>query len=734
MSFHDLETYSTVPINNGTWAYAEKAEVLLWAYAMEQGPISVWDVASGAPMPADLADMLADPDVRTCWHNGGMFDSVVLKLAMGVDIPLPRLHDTLVQALAHSLPGSLGALCEVLRIDTDKAKDKAGKQLISLFCKPIPFRFRKRADGEPKKEYDQAKAAAAEQWPGRATAATHPREWQQFIEYARLDIAAMREVYYKMPKWNLTPTEVNLWHIDQIINRRGMCMDVALAECAVNAVDEEQAVLRERTVAMTNGEVESATKRDALLLHILAQYGVDLPDLQKATLERRVADPELPEGLRELLRIRLASSTTSTSKYKTLIRSVSSDGRLRGTKQFCGAGRTGRWAGRLFQPDNLPRPNMKQDQIDMGIEALMAGAAPLLFDDVMRLTSNVIRGCIIAPPGKKLVVADLSNIEGRVLAWLAGERWKLKAFYAFDAGTGTDLYKLSYAKSFGVRPEDVSKDQRQVGKVQELALGYEGGVGAFVTFAAAYNIDLAALAETAQRAIPGEVWGRANIMLEWHRSKGRDPAHMLGMADKTWLVCESFKIGWRDAHPNVVALWRDLDASVRAAIAGPGRTIECGPLKVRRDGAWLRIVLPSGRAICYPSPALVPEKKARKLQEWEAGEEVLEDEPTGRTVITYMGINQYSRKWERLSTYGGKLVENVTQAVARDVMAANMPAVEDAMYEMVLSVHDELLTEAPDHENWNCEHLAAIMATVPEWAPGLPLAAAGFEAFRYRKD
>lgn len=588
--------------------------------------------------------------------------------------------------------------------------------------------------GEMPADYKAAKEEAEAGWQGRATRHTHPKEWAEFLRYAGLDIEAMRAAHKKMPMWNYRGAELALWHLDQRINDRGVAVDVELAECAVNAVDEAQAELRERTVAITNGEVESATKRDAMLLHVLTEYGVDLPDMQGSTLERRIADPDLPEGLRELLRIRLQASTTSTSKYKTLIRATSSDGRLRGLLQFCGAGRTGRWAGRLWQPQNLPRPNMKQAAIDQGIEALRLGTAGLLYDDVMGLTSNVIRGCIVAPAGKKLVVADLSNIEGRVLAWLAGEKWKLRAFGEYDAGTGPDLYKMSYGKSFGVKPEDVSKEQRQVGKVQELALGYQGGVGAFLTFAAAYGIDLEALAATAQRAIPGEVWGRANIMLDWHKGKGRDPAHAAGLSEKAWLVCESFKLGWRDAHPNVVALWNDLDAAMRSAITTPGQTFVCGWLKVRRDGAWLRIVLPSGRAICYPSPALVPEKRKNKLQEWDADEAALEEVDTGRTVITYMGVNQYSRKWERITTYGGKAVENACQAVARDVMAANMPAIEDEMYEIVLSVHDELLTETPDHPDWNAEGLSVLMATVPEWAPGLPLAAAGFESYRYKKE
>jgi DNA polymerase len=792
----DDETFSPTPITNGLHRYAEDVEILIRALALDDGPVIVQDCTPGGLMWELRGDDLISPDLAyvrqvdtalrhsdcEVYAHNSQFDRTVERWA-GLRIPLHRwripLHrwrDTMVQALAHSLPGALGDLCEVLKLPTDKAKDKAGKALIQLFCKPVPFKFRKRAEGEKLADYKAAREAAEKTWNGRATRETHPAEWHQFLLYAGRDIEAMRAAHKIMPTWNYRGAELELWHLDQTINDRGVAIDVELAECAVNAVDEAQALLRERTAEITNGEVESATKRDAMLAHVLAEYGVELPDMQMATLERRIADPDLPEGLRELLRIRLQASTTSTSKYKTLIKGTSSDGRLRGLLQFCGAARTGRWAGRLWQPQNLPRPVLKQDEIDAGIDALKAGMANVLYDNVMQLTSSAIRGCIIAPPGKKLVVADLSNIEGRVLAWLAGERWKIKAFGEYDAGTGHDLYALSYAKSFGVTPESVMEDkkaggsQRQVGKVQELALGYEGGVGAFVTFAAAYNIDLEKLAEIGSRAIPGEVWGRANIMYEWHQKQGRHPDAALGLSKKAWLTCESFKLGWRDAHQNVVQLWRDLDAAVRSAITRPGETFIVGVLRVRRDGAWLRIVLPSGRALCYPSPALVPEKKKRKSDEcptcegggivqafgWQgdidpqathpevcytckgSGKIDLGDLDTdvsgGRTVITYMGVNQYSRKWDRLTTYGGKLVENVTQAVARDVMAANMPAIEAEMYEIVLTVHDEIICEAPEHEDWNHEHLAALMATVPPWAAGLPLAAAGFEATRYRKD
>jgi len=691
----DLETYSGTPLNNGTHQYAEHAEVMLFAWAIDDGPIDVWDVTAGGQAPQELIDAINDTDVEV-WAHNSHFDRTVLRHAMPSCYPdLLRWRDTMVQALTHGLPGGLAILCEIFKVPTDKAKDKAGKALIQLFCKPRPKSAKIR----------------------RATRETHPAEWAKFIEYAGLDISAMRAVHRALPKWNYVGAELALWHLDQRINDRGVAIDLGLAESAVRAVDLAQTGLAARTEALTNGEVQAATQRDAMLVHVLGEYGVDLPNMQMATLERRIADPDLPAGLRELLQIRLQASTTSTSKYRTLLRGASADSRLRGLLQFCGASRTRRWAGRLWQPQNLPRPSLPQDLIELGIEALLADCADLLFDNVMQLTSSAIRGCIVAPKGKKLVVADLSNIEGRDQAWLAGEDWKLKAFRDFDAGIGADLYALAYAKSFGVTPESVMADkeaggsQRQVGKVQELALGYEGGVGAFVTFAATYSINLEVLAEQAVKYIPNAIWGQANIMLEWFRKKlKKDPAAALGLSDRAWLVCESFVLSWREAHPNIKSMWKDLDETVRGAIAFPGTTFPCRALKVRCDGKWLRVVLPSGGALCYPSPKIDNEK------------------------ITYMGVNQYSRKWSRIHTYGGKLFENVCQGVARDVMAHNMPTIEAAGYEIVLTVHDEVICEAPDDDDFNSDHLSQLLAANPLWARDMPLAAAGFETYRYKKD
>jgi DNA polymerase len=325
----------------------------------------------------------------------------------------------------------------------------------------------------------------------------------------------------------------------------------------------------------------------------------------------------------------------------------------------------------------------------------------------MEACSSAIRGCVIPTPGKKLVVADLSNIEGRVLAWLAGEEWKLQAFRDFDAGIGFDLYKLAYAKAFGIDPADVDKDMRQIGKTMELALGYAGGCGAFITFSLAFNIDLEKMAEKAIEAIPKKTLDEAASFLEWQLGQGKS---QYGLSDQAFIVCDSFKRLWREAHPNTATYWKELENGCRTAINNPGQTYSCRRHKIRRDGAWLRVMLPSGRYMCYPSPRV---------------------EDDGQ--ITFMGINQYSRKWERLRTYSGKLVENMCQAAARDVLASSMQPIESAGYEIVLTVHDEIISEAPDTDDYTHEHLAELMSAGCDWTEGLPLAAAGFEAKRYRK-
>lgn len=682
--FQDLETFSDVPISSGTHRYAERAEIMVWAYAIDDGPVSVWDLTAGAPMPAGLKEAHARADATHVWHNSS-FDRTVLH-HNGIELPAEKVVDTMVLALAHSLPGSLGKLSEIFKLPQDQAKDKEGRRLINLFCKPMPKNRKIR----------------------RATRETHPDLWQAFLDYARLDIEAMRAIYKKLPKWN---DERELWLLDQKINDRGVAIDMDLVRAAMRAIDTEQARLAEQTKDMTLGMVDSATQRDRMLEHILEAFGVSLEDLRASTVEQMLDDESLSPELRELLRVRLQATTSSTAKYAALERAVSSDGRLRGTLQFCGASRTGRWAGRLFQPQNLKRPDVHAEVIEAGIAALKADEPldELAFGTVMDLTSNAIRGAIIAPPGKKLVVADLSNIEGRVLAWLAGEQWKLEAFAAYDRGEGPDLYKVTAGRILGKPADQVTKlERQQVGKVAELALGYEGGVGAFITFATAYAIDLDQLAGIARETLDASVIDESARAWDWTRQQKRNT---FGLSEETWIGIDGIKRAWRQAHPATTALWRDLADAARDALREPGQIFGCGRhLRVVRTAGWLRVILPSERSLCYPAPAM---------------------DDAGK--LSYMGVNQYSRRWERLSTYGGKLVENATQAVARDVLAAGMQLAETAGFKICLSVHDELITEAVDDAEFQVSTLAAAMSTNPSWSLGLPLSAAGFEAYRYKK-
>jgi DNA polymerase bacteriophage-type len=684
----DTETFSEVPLRDGTHAYAERAEVMLLTWAVDEGPVHCWDRTEFNGLPGELHDAVLKAETFW-WQNGGMFDRPVLKHAMPAlysVMPEHKWRDTMVQAYAHGLPGSMGALSEIFKLG-DAGKDKRGKQLIQLFCKPRP----------------------ANSKVSRYTRLTHPAEWAEFKEYAKQDIVSMRALHAKIPKWNYpnNTEELNLWFLDQRMNMGGLYVDVDLAEKAIEAVAAEQASLAERTHEATDGVVCSATQRDALLNHILAEHGVSLPDMRSDTLERRLNDVELPAPVRELISIRLMASTSSTSKYKRLVRGVGSDGYLRGLTQFCGAARTGRDAHRLFQPGNMMRPTLPQSDIEIGIDSIKAGCADLVTENVMELCANTMRSVIIAPPGQKIVVSDLANIEGRVAAWVAGEAWKLQAFRDYDAGTGPDLYVKAYSEAFRVALDAVDKKLRQIGKVMELMLAYGGGVGAFLTGAATYGINLDDLAASGRDAIPPHIWADAENFWNWCVETKRNT---YGLAHDTFCVCDSIKRLWRLSNPAISGVWGVLESAAQLAIDNPGEEFRAGQwLTFDRKGNWLRIKLPSGRYLNYPSP--------------QAGDS-----------ITYLGQNQYTRKFERLKTYGGKLLENVCQAIARDVLFYHLPALAEARYDVRLRVHDEVLAYAPDGLMYGAKHLSKLISAPHAWAPGLPLAAAGFEGYRYRKD
>lgn len=680
----DLETFSATPIKHGTYKYAQNAEILLFAYARNDEPARVIDLVNQPFMRTTVDQLLGWADVIVA-HNS-MFDRSVLRYNVFSDytVHIDKWQDTMVKALSLSLKGGLGDLCDILQIDAEHAKDKDGNKLVQLFCKPL---------GKNRKL-------------DRATRETHPLEWAKFVEYARLDVEAMRAVYHKLPDWNYKDGELALWHLDQTINDRGVCIDTELVEKALVTIDAEKIRLAKESNRMTSGAVESTTQVDSTIKFMLKQFGIELLDLQKSTVEATLLDGSVPDEAKELLRNRQWSSTTSTAKYTSLSNGVNTDGRLRGTLQFNGASRTGRWSGRTFQPQNLPRPALDNETIEHGIDLLKLGGADLLAENLMELCSSAIRGCIVAPQYKKLVVTDLSNIEGRVQAWLADEKWKLKAFGEYDNGTGHDLYKLAYAKSFGIKPQDVDKSQRQIGKVMELALGYQGGVGAFVAMALVYGIDLDELGNIVYPTLPAHILEKSQKTYGWVcKNKG-----VPDMCKKTWLAIDGLKRMWREAHSHITQLWYDIDIAVRDAISNPSVVYRAGKLAIRRDGMWLRIRLPSGRYLCYPNP-------------------VIKD-----NTIYYKGVNQFTRKWTAISSYGGKFFENIAQAMARDVLATNMPLIEKQGYQIVLTVHDEVICEAPNTADFNADHLSQLLSTVPPWANGLPLSSGGFESLRYKKD
>lgn len=681
----DTETFSDIDLRKaGSYRYSEAVEMLLVPWAWNDEPVTVEDVSGPGEWEAfrpTLQAMIDEADEVVIQNS--MFDRIQLR-ACSIVLPVEKIVDTMVLAFQHSLPGSLDQLCDVLQVPTDLAKIKDGKKLIQLFCKPRPKNVKLR----------------------RATRDTHAEEWQRFVEYAGLDVVSMREVRRRIPRWNDTDSERRLWQYDQISNDFGVAYDADLARAALRAFQRANGALAATTSRLTDGAVTSTTQRDRLITHLADAHGFETADLTKGTVNTHLGQEDLDPQVRELLEIRQQAAATSPAKYTSGLAAVCHDGRIRGTNQFCGAARTGRSSGRLVQLQNLPRPNLKNERIELGIEAMKLGCEHLLFDNVSELCVNAVRGALVAPSGKKLAIADLSNIEGRVCAWLAGEDWKIDAFKAFDAGVGSDLYKIAYGRSFDKQPDDVTKDERQVGKVMELALQFQGSIGAFSTMGAIYGVSLP-----------------EDVVLDIVRA-------------------------WRKAHPRICSLWWDTEKAARMAIKHPGEsyTVRMLTLDTREDEfgvLWLRMRLPSGRYLCYPRPEITAEYCPTCFGEgtlkWEGrdlpchGCGGSKKNPKGGQ-ITYEGVNQYTKKWQRLDTYGGKFIENATQATARDVFMSGLRRAMENGYQVVMQVHDELVCEVPDEPAYTHQALASMMATNPGWSVGLPLAAAGFETYRYRKD
>lgn len=756
--FLDTETFSGVDLKKvGAYAYAEHptTEIMICTYAIDEGRVQTWDCTESPTMPRELRKALrrvSRKKAKIVMANGLLFDRLVIREKWGIDLPVSQIEDTMIMAYRHALPGSLDMQCQVLGVDADHAKDKAGKALIKRFCKPTPKTYKIR----------------------RYTRETHPEEWAKFLRYAALDIIAMREVYWRIPDWGNTPKEDEILLIDQLINDRGFYVDVDLANAAIKAVQAHKEELKEEAWERFGGKL---TGNDFLPILRDIAPAFTIHNAQKSTLNDLLEDPDFPDEGKALIEMRLGASSTASTKYNPLVNGLSADGRRRGCLQYGGAKRTLRWAGKGFQPQNLARGEYSDDHegkikrregesdvafwvrshmLTNGINSLLRGTAHWAYD-ISKLTASTVRGCIIPAKGKKFVVADYSNVEGRGLAWIAGEKTALMVFKA-----GRDIYCETAGKMFGLDPEYIKanrKDLRQIGKACELGLGYGGGVAAFLQFAKNLGLDLYAMADVMKGTFPDHIWAAAKRGYEYARineakrppkpgKKDERPTYIL--PKNVWLTCDAIKRMWREAHPKTVAFWAELEDAVLCAIRNPGKAYWAGA-NVRPDGRkalkivrtkakhdptfdeerddpnaagwWLKIELPSGRIMSYPGIALSVTTEI--------------DEDTGKkrtsTRIKYQGENQTTRQWGFQYTYGGKLTENIVQALCRDILAWSMPGVEAAGYEIVLSVHDELITEVPDTDDYTTEELCALMCDLPVWAKGFPLAAEGDCMYRYRK-
>lgn len=707
--WNDAETFSEVDLKAvGTYLYAAhpSTEILMISWAIDDGPVQLWVPAEGEPMPPQLLVSYLNLSIRKAAHNAAFDRNVIPRCLERAGLITAAQRAALVDpdqwvctmalALAHALPPDLDTLGKVLGLGQDEVKVAEGSKLIQRFCKPAPKTHKRR-------RYDHI---------------SHPEPWARFKHYGRVDVVAMRACQKKIPTWNWGAEEVALWRLDQRINDRGFYADRALVDAAVRATDEEKAILAVRFQELTRGIVGKPTQRDKLKDFIQSEFGLVLENTQAETL--KAARAKVPDGspLGEIIDIAIASNKTSTSKYRRVQLAMGDDDRVRGALQYSAAGRTRRWGGRMFQPQNLPSRGLPAASlVDIYIAAVKLGLHTYLFADLMRFGSAALRGVVTAPKGRHICAADLSNIEGRMLSWVAGEAWKLAAFRAYDAGTGPDLYNVTANMIIGVDPWNVPKKVRNVfGKVPDLASGYQGGVAGYQNFARVYGVKMADHWDTIQKSVPPAIIAkaRANLAKPWARQQIID----LEISEIEWLASEACKLAWRAKHPATVTFWYALQRAAIAAIKLPGtvHTVTCLSITCQEyaGNKWLQILLPSGNRLCYFNPGLT------------------EDES-----IFYYGMasdedTSGARVWTRCYTHGGKLTGNVCQTLARDVLAYAMPRIERAGYDLILTVHDEVVAEAP--ESLDEGPMVRILATNPPWTAGLPLAAAGFSAPRYKKE
>ena len=640
----DLETYSSADLTKtGVFKYVEAPdfEILLMSYAIDDKPVKLWDFTQDG-VPGGLAAKLTDPGVIKVAHNC-QFERACLNKALGIYSPPEQWIDTMHLAAMNGLPMTLEAAGAALQLEQQKLD--TGKALIRYFCKPCA----------PTK----TNGGRTRNLPEHA-----PEKWDEFKAYCLRDTEAEREIFRRLIGTKIPATERQVENLDARINERGIGIDLDFAAKAIAMDDAFKAEHLEQMQRLTGLENPNSVAQLKTWLGTRGLYPSSLDKKALADLLDKAIDPTT----KRVLQLRQLLGKSSTAKYTAMQTATCEDGRIRGTLQYYGAGRTGRWAGRLLQVQNLPQNHLKQ--IDLVRDIVKTGDLDdldLIFENVPDVLSQLIRTAIVAKPGHTFLVADYHAIEAVCIAFLSGEKWRLDVF----SGDGK-IYEASYAQAFGVPKESVKKGspERQKGKIMELALGYGGGTSALLAFGA--------------------------------DKLGLQPDQLQELVDK-----------WRAASPTITRMWRDCEKAARFALRFPGRSYgvpTCG-VEFRRDRDALRLILPSGRRLSY----------------WGAW---LDRDGT----ICFMGQNQTTRKWEKRDVWGGRLVENIVQAFARDILAEAMLRLEAAGHRIVFSVHDEVIVEAP--VGTDLQEILDIMAQPVSWAPDLAnyLHADGYETPFYKKD
>lgn len=733
----DYETYSACDLRKtGLFIYAKHPTTRVWCagYAFGDEEPEIW--LPGQPCPPRLKRHIENGGIIVC-HNAQFERQITIEI-MGPQHgwPIPKLEQfrcTMAMSYAMSLPGSLEGAGAAVNLPIQK--DMVGSKNMKKMAKPRAKFGCTTCGGYGSVVKSGAKSECPHCYGTGEIYTWWDSAENKMIQYAYCtnDVVAERGLEERVLP--LTSFEQQVWFLDQRINERGVYIDKELCEKADAIVERAQKKLDTEMQFVTEGVVDSCSAASALLKWLNAQ-GVPAPDLRRETLDEMLGGWDLPDRCRRAIELRSDGSKTSTAKIKKMLLMRAEDGRARGNLQYHGAG-PGRWAARGIQMQNLKRPKIKN--VPDAIDAIMRGCSPqyldMMFGSPLSVVGDCIRGMITAAPGAQLIAADLSNIEGRGVAWLAGEERKLDAFRRYDAGTGPDIYLVAAAGIFGY---EIDEDDplRQIGKVSELSLGYQGGPVAFSKMAGNYGLRIGDHYDV--------VWGNA---LPEHKEKAAKGYESRGtstqMSEKGWKTAEVIKLAWRDTNPNIVTYWRDLEEAAISAVEAPGDTFYVNNIAYKVNGSFLWCRLPSGRALCYPYPRLVQmvwivdengdkstvtREEARAMER--AGTATIEGK--ARPSLFCKQMDDKGR-FKLKSLYGGLLCENITQAVARDVMAEAMVRIDKAGYPIILTIHDEVIAEKKGVTQADVDHFNQLMVELPTWAKGYPISAKAWTGVRYKK-